>query len=389
MVRGIKSLFVFVFCAFIGGWSCASFAVDGINPFSSYGQIQNVQTYSSNPFWNPNGGYRQNMPVPVYVTGPDVSSGDCERTVNALITGICANNNNCHNMQLSDIRPTLMLQLSRLPGHNWATSCAGFIDTAFDNYIRSAEHTVVPTSFPGATAPNPAADGIEYKIPNPFAPKIPDWMREMKGREEELKQLQSLNGAGQTSLARAEFPATYEDLSLAERWANEANGYKPYEDKSSYLTLKLNDTETRTVISKPGVKASANVGKISLAGIEDENGVNHPLDVSTASCHDDIKALIAKFFKENSWGTVNGGECIAKSVNNEKLKQDITDLLVAHAGYDGKCSKKYGGFDWNGRTFYAKFNVYFSADAKSATRVDVKSCCNISNDSDCLPLEQI
>ena len=206
-----------------------------IAPLSQYGQIPNVQTYSSNPLWNPNGPYNQTFPRPVYVDGPDLNSGDCERTVSALVASFCTTNNNCYGMQLSDIRPSIMLQLSRLPGHNWATQCMGYIDGAFDQYKSIAQDTVPtnPVSFPQGTVPS-NTQGAEFKINNPFAPQIPDWAKEMQERKQELKQLQSQTNNYDTSVSYSHFPQTYYDLSFSERMDNETKGYEPYKDAKVY-----------------------------------------------------------------------------------------------------------------------------------------------------------
>lgn len=169
------------------------YGAPSVSPMSQYGQIQNVQSYSSNPFWNPNGPYNQTFPRPVYVDGPDLNSGDCERTVYALIASYCATNGNCVGMQLSDVRPSIMLQLSRLPGHNWATQCMGYIDSAFSEYQSTGQNRVptTPVSFPtGGTVANPDIRTSEFKIKNPFAPQVPEWAAEIKERKQELKDLQ-------------------------------------------------------------------------------------------------------------------------------------------------------------------------------------------------------
>ena len=96
--------------------------------FSNYGNIQNVQSYSSNPYWNPNSPYNQRMPTPVYVDGPDAKSGDCNQIAAQLIAQQCGMRNNCRDTKLKDIRPALMMQLTQMPGANYATSCAGYLD---------------------------------------------------------------------------------------------------------------------------------------------------------------------------------------------------------------------------------------------------------------------
>lgn len=211
-----------------------------IQPFSQYGQIQNVQNYSSSPFWSPNSPYNQKFPQAVYVDGADMNAGDCQRTVSSLVTTECARRNNCIGAQLSDIRPSIMLQLSRLPGHNYATSCAGFIDAAFADYVQKYANAA-PTGvvgFPAATAPNNSADN-DFQIENPYADTRAEWKKEEDARKQELRNLQSINGAGGESVMRAAFPTTYADLSFEERVQNASVGYAPYKEVTVYKSLKV------------------------------------------------------------------------------------------------------------------------------------------------------
>lgn len=213
-------------------------------PLSQHGQIQNVQTYSSNPFWNPNGPYNQRMPQVIYVNGADMNAGDCQRTVSALIANVCANMNNCVGAQLSDIRPTVMLQLSRLPGHNYATSCAGYIDSEFENYVKQYGHAGVTNgtvSFPGATTQNPGV--IEPEIKNPFEQPTPDWKSDIIERTQELEELQAQNGGNSGTLEKNDFPTTFADLSFSERLDIKSAGYAPYKDKKAYNSIKVPDAQ--------------------------------------------------------------------------------------------------------------------------------------------------
>lgn len=215
----------------IFGVLCTPVAALSAPAFSNYGEIQNVQNYSSNPFWNPNGSYAQRMPQAVYVQGPDVNTGDCQRTVLALIASECATRNNCVDTSISDIRPTIMVQLSRLPGHNYATACAGFVDTSFDEYKSQYANAanIRTTGFPTAAAKNTTtSNDNDFTIKNPYEVKTPKWEQDMKGREAQLK---SAENAG-----TAAFPTTINDYSFAERMANQAAGYEPYKDKSAYVT---------------------------------------------------------------------------------------------------------------------------------------------------------
>ena len=216
-------------------------------PFSQYGQIQNVQNYSSNPFWNPDMPYNQRMPVPVYVQGTDVDTSDCTAVVGALVASFCASRNNCVGIDVDDARPTLTVQLASLPNHNYVTPCAGYIETEFDKY-KSQNAVAAPTgktvSFPAATTPNTKLNQPDYEFPNPYTPQTPDWMGDVMERQQELQNLQSANtGGGDTQLARAAFPTTAADLSFTERMQNDAAGYAPYKGKSAYEPLNIESEE--------------------------------------------------------------------------------------------------------------------------------------------------
>ena len=213
---------------------------NAVAPLSQYGQIQNVQNYSSNPVWSPNSPYNQRvMPTPVYATGPDVSTSDCQTIVANLVAVQCAAQNRCNAMRVSDVRPAIMLELSRLPGHNFATACAGYIDDAFNTYVNQYANTVQPTSFPAATGPANTSQNNDFKIQNPYPIRIPDWAADVKERASELQQLQSQNGAGTEHIAKADFPTTISDVSFADRMENLAAGYAPYKDAKAYNGIKV------------------------------------------------------------------------------------------------------------------------------------------------------
>ncbi len=217
-------------------------------PFSQYGQIQNVQNYSSNPLWNPNGPYNQRMPQVVYVDGPEINAGDCQRVVSALVANICTNMNNCVGTQLSDIRPALMLQLSQLPGHNYATSCSGYIDSEYESYIKQYGHAGASTgtvAFPSATAPSNTDTQIEIK--NPFQRKTPQWQQDIIERTQELENLQAQNGGNMGKLEKADFPTTFADLSFSERIDIKTEGYEPYKDMQAYHPIDIPAPEQQTI----------------------------------------------------------------------------------------------------------------------------------------------
>jgi len=233
-----------IFAIACGFWAfCAPAAV---SLFSDYGQIQNVQNYSSNPFWSPTAPYNQRLPQPVYVQGADLNADDCIKVVQSLVAAQCMARDNCRNTDLSDIRPTIMVQLSNLPGHNYVSSCSGYLDNIFENYVKQYG-TNVPnrkTAFPNATTPNPNADeSSAVQFQNPYKKQPTKWQQEYKERSDELKELQSQNGVGSESLKSTNFPTTYADLSFSERMKNDAAGLEPFKDLKPYQTLNAKTTE--------------------------------------------------------------------------------------------------------------------------------------------------
>jgi len=220
-------------------------------PMSKDGLIQNVQNYSSNPFWTPDSLYNQRMPQPVYVQGTDLNTADCQRVVSALVASYCGPRNNCRNESLSDAKPTLTIQLASLPNHNYVSACGGFIDSEFQSYVSryaNAAPTNGPVAFPSATTANPAVNQPKFEIKNPYEVQLPTWngdpwMQEMIERKMELDNLQSQNGAGNEQIAKADFPATVADLSFTQRMENAAAGYEPYRGKSAYQQIKVETPE--------------------------------------------------------------------------------------------------------------------------------------------------
>lgn len=220
--------------SFVALCVCATaFAAQNVpNIMSKYGEIQSVNKYSSNPFWTPNSPYNQRFPTPIYATGPDLNTGDCNRIVQNLVSAYCADRQNCSNLRIADVRPNVMVQLSQLPGHNFATSCGGYIDTIFENYKKTYGNSstgivnIVPTQTK-TTAPS-------IQIENPFtAPTT-----EFDERAAELERLQRQTTAT-AAVTPAAFPKTIDDLSFTDRMANASAGYEPYKNLSAYKTPKF------------------------------------------------------------------------------------------------------------------------------------------------------
>ncbi|MBQ7950031.1 MAG: hypothetical protein IJ276_03560 [Alphaproteobacteria bacterium] len=236
-----------LFCAILATF-CGILTVSAnTTPFSQYGQIQNVQTYSSNPFWNPNGPYNQRMPQVVYATGPDMNAGDCQRVVSSLVANLCATMNNCIDATIADVRPTLMLQLSRLPGHNYATSCSGWIDGEFETFKKqyATAGINVNAAFPTATAPNPDAyNNGNINIQNPFETTVPEWKGDIMDRAQELEDLKAQSGYVPAHIEKMDFPTTVADISFTDRVNLAVDGYAPFKDQKAYRTLDIEDYET-------------------------------------------------------------------------------------------------------------------------------------------------
>lgn len=233
------NLFV-ISCAVIGAYFVHHAYAVSTAPaaFSQYGQIQAVKNYSSNPFWNPNSPYNQKaIPKPIYVTGADLNTGDCNRIVENLVASFCASNNNCTGMRLADVRPTIMVQLSQLPGHNFATSCGGYIDSMFNKYAKSGTALNLPA--PTGTTTGTAT----FQFKNPYEIKPTAEQQAVADRAAELAALQAQTG-GVTGVSAAAFPKTVADLSFTDRMANAAEGYEPYKEKSAYIIPDFeNDTD--------------------------------------------------------------------------------------------------------------------------------------------------
>lgn len=220
-------------------------------PLSQYGMIQNVQGYSSNPYWKPGDPYNKRMvPTPVYAQGADLTAADCQMIVNGLVSSYCGALNNCADVRLSDAKAPIMVQLSKMSGYNYVSACGGFIDDAFNSYVAQYGSAVRNTNFPTAVNPGNNKPAAEFKIDNPYAPQLPSWSGDewMKGiyeRKTELDTLQSQNGSGNGNekLAKATMPTTYADLSFTDRMENARQGYESAQAaglvNSSYKTIQI------------------------------------------------------------------------------------------------------------------------------------------------------
>ncbi len=229
-----RFLLSFVLCGF-----CAFSANAASSIFSNYGQIQNVQNYSTNPFWTPSSPYNQRLPQPVYVQGADLTADDCFKVVQSLVSVQCMARDNCKETSLADIRPSIMVQLSNLPGANYVSACSGYIDGVYESYVSQFGNNAPnrQVAFPTATVPNQNLNNNNnnIQIKNPYEIKTPQWQQEINERTQELQELQQQNSADSEQLSATAFPETYADLSFTERMANARAGYEPFAGKSAYV----------------------------------------------------------------------------------------------------------------------------------------------------------
>ena len=201
----------------------------GQRPFSQYGQIQNVQSYSSNPFYNPSSPYNQRFPVPVYAQGTELTAGECRAAVSSVVAMHCAQRNNCTGLRLTDIRPAVLQSLATLPGHNYVSACSGFVDEVFNEYMAQNQNLGGTTAFPSASAyGGGTTQKAEFKVENPYPYQYNTFQKGWGERANELAGLQAQN-ADSIKLVATEMPKTFEDLSFTERNQILAAGYAPWQ----------------------------------------------------------------------------------------------------------------------------------------------------------------
>ena len=226
--------FCVISAAVLGAYSAMhAYAANNNAPgaLSQYGQIQAVKNYSSNPFWNPNSPYNQKtIPKAIYVTGTDLTTADCNKIVENLVSQFCASNKGCAGMQLADARPKIMVQLSQLPGHNYATACGGYIDSVFSKYEKTGLTIIAPLTTTTNTN--------NYTFQNPYAPTLNAYQAGVLERTRELEELQAQTGTS-VAIESTEFPKTVADISFIDRMANAAAGYEPYKEASAYKIPKF------------------------------------------------------------------------------------------------------------------------------------------------------
>ncbi len=264
---------------------------------SDYGMIQNVQTYSTNPGYNgPNTPYNKAIvPKPIYAQGTDVKTGECQIIVSGLVAAECSTRNYCSGLQLVDIRPHIMVQLSTLSGENYVTACAGYIDTAFIDYKKNTAGNIIQTGFPTDAVPSPTPSD-EPLIDNPYEVEPPSWKVPIIERAKELKDLQSQN-ATDTKLVATSMPTTINDLSFVERTQNAKDGLNQWKcdpitgKNCAYKNFKLQTDEAalerQLQVSQQNLNTKNN--NYSNVKLDDKNKKENKLITSHTQVNDDSK----------------------------------------------------------------------------------------------------
>lgn len=311
----------FALCALVAGTAAhaTNFPTSGgQRAFSQYGQIQNVQNYSSNPFWNQNSPYNQKMPSPIYAQGTDLNAAECMSTVSAIIAQQCGMRDNCRNMRLSDIKPVITIQLSNMTGANYVSSCGGYIDTAFSDYQKTYQVTTTGhANFPRANVPGSGTSGENtFEIENPYKKKKmtwsgEQWHQEMADRMDELDAFHEQSGGTTHNLTKSAFPTTMADLTFEQRLANTQAGYDDAASRglvgSSYVVPKWETTKERyareaeeATERKAALDAQRELDKFSMSKLDYCN--KHPGDTAycngNGSSSDRIKVILKSLIKK-------------------------------------------------------------------------------------------
>ena len=318
-----KSLLFAVFCGF-----CAFGATAATSLFSNYGQIQNVQNYSTNPFWTPNSPYNQRLPQPVYVQGADLTAEDCFKVVQSLVSVQCMARDNCKDTTLADIRPTIMVQLSNLPGNNYVSACSGYIDGVFESYVAQFGNTVPnrAVAFPNATEPNQNLNNNNtIQIQNPYKQEIPQWQQEIKERSQELQELQQQNGAGSEHLSATDFPKTYNDLSFSEKKTLKEADYAQYKGKSAYVVPDFKNTKEWCEGKGSGTKECKAYTNGNLTQNNNSNSSpDKPTSPNSSASDTDVIAAIVAFLDprnnyEKTFFTDLATDFVSKAAKDDNL----------------------------------------------------------------------
>jgi len=303
---------------------CAAFLCTGAYaaaPFSQYGLIQNVQNYSSNPFYNPNSP-TVSSPHVVYDSGPALKPGDCERVVQSVVDFVCSQHDGCRGMTLADARPELMVQLSKMPGYNYASSCSGYIDEIYEK--RQKNNFSGNTGYSAATFPDAqksAATGSG----------LPKWQAEYNERAAELKTLQAQTKTTPDTVEQMDFPKTFDDLSFEQKIAVKQQGYEKYKDAQVYVPLNIKPEEKSVGGAGGGNSCQALYSCIKKYGDTESSAeiawtnAKKTYDASKTS-ENKNKLDNAKKTMENAWAAALFAPCLCKANATYLTKMGMKDV---------------------------------------------------------------
>ncbi|MDR1071933.1 MAG: hypothetical protein LBL21_04810 [Rickettsiales bacterium] len=252
--------------------------------------IDNVQSYSSNPFYSIDGGYNQRFPTAVYAKGPQIGAAECQMVVDSAIWTQCSFRNNCQGLTANDIRPSVILELSTRTDANYADACKGYIDGAFSKYRQQVSGAVVSSNFPNATRP---ANYVQPQaLENPFAywNQVPEYEYQEKMREYQLENMQRQTGAP-AQLAPTQMPSTFADLSFTERMDALREGWQAPGVNVRPTYNQLTVEKDVTMYKRQGDEAEARAKTAANRMTEEKNKANLLKET-------DIEAWCDKYPKE-------------------------------------------------------------------------------------------
>jgi hypothetical protein len=306
-------------------------------PLSKYGQIQNVQSYSSNPFYNPTSPYNLRMPVPIYAQGTELDAAECRAVADALVAQQCATRGGCAGVSFSDIRPAVVIQMSNMSGHNYVSACSGYIQPAFEDYVRSANvigANSFPVIFPSSAEATGGKPNSQLVMGNPFERNDPAWKKEEAARQAELRELQRQNGSADVGLSATAMPTAYSDIGFEQRLDNAASGALGYQNQnwannSAYKPIKIEDNEaarTRQEAEADHIKKMADKEKELLKVRDfDDWCKKYPAD-----CFKDLSGQLSDLnsgLKEKACsGKVYGQDATYKEWGVEKNSEGVWEL---------------------------------------------------------------
>jgi len=190
-------------------------------------QIQNVQDYSSNPFWTPGGPYNQQViPTPIFVRGPQLGAAECQSAVASAIWTQCQFRNNCAGLRAEDIRHGVIMELSNRRDANYVGACAAFIEPMFEQFRQQTAGMVRQTGFPAPTRPlNMSQPGPATAGAWSYHNQLPQHELDQEMRQRQMDTLRQQNEP-RPQMFVAQMPMTFDDLSFVERMEITREGFQ-------------------------------------------------------------------------------------------------------------------------------------------------------------------